>query len=46
MTIFNKGEKLLHKVTELPTDRIIPNPHQPRMSFDDEELALLAESIK
>ena len=46
MTIFNKGEKLLHKVTELPTERIIPNPHQPRMSFDDEELALLAESIK
>jgi ParB family chromosome partitioning protein len=30
---------------ELPIDRIVPNPQQPRRRFDDGELARLAESI-
>ena len=35
-----------HKIYEIAVERIIPNPHQPRILFDDEELCLLAESIK
>ncbi len=33
-------------VTEIPIDKIIPNPYQPRMTFDEEALAELSESIK
>lgn len=31
---------------DLPIDSIVPNPHQPRQSFDQESLESLAESIK
>ena len=31
---------------ELPLDRIVPNPSQPRRSFDDDALDELAESVK
>jgi ParB family chromosome partitioning protein len=31
---------------ELPTDRIRPNPSQPRREFDDEALIALSESVK
>lgn len=31
---------------EIPIDRILPNPHQPRRKFDEEEIASLATSIK
>ena len=33
-------------VTEIPIEQIIPNPRQPRVHFDPEELSNLAESIK
>ena len=32
--------------TEIPLDRIRPNPHQPRRRFDEAELATLAASIR
>lgn len=32
--------------TELPIDRITPNPHQPRRRFDDASLAELASSLR
>ena len=35
-----------HKIYEIAVERIIPNPHQPRIVFDDEKILLLAESIK
>ena len=35
-----------HKIYEIAVERIIPNPHQPRILFDDEKICLLAESIK
>lgn len=31
---------------EIPIDRILPNPHQPRRKFDEGEIASLAASIK
>ncbi len=31
---------------EIPVDKLVPNPYQPRKSFDDEELEGLAQSIK
>lgn len=34
------------RVIELPLGKIVPNPHQPRLQFDDMKLAELAESIK
>ncbi len=33
-------------VRSVPVDQILPNPHQPRGSFDEEKLADLAASIK
>jgi len=33
-------------VQKIPVDKIVPNPHQPRRTFDDAALAELAESIK
>lgn len=33
-------------VTELPTREIVPNPRQPRLSFQDEQLQELATSIR
>lgn len=34
------------EVTKLPLQKIEPNPNQPRTSFDEEELAALADSIR
>lgn len=34
------------KVVLIPTDRIVPNPAQPRRNFDEENLNTLATSIK
>ena len=39
-------EKVLNKVVQVNIDEIVPNPHQPRRTFDDNELNLLCESIK
>lgn len=33
-------------VTEIPIEMIIPNPYQPRATFDEEALAELADSIR
>jgi len=33
-------------VIQLPADKLVPNPGQPRKSFDEEELKELADSIK
>jgi len=33
-------------VTEIPVDRVLPNPHQPRHAFDPEALDELAKSIR
>lgn len=33
-------------VAEIPLDRIIPNPFQPRLTFDEDALQELADSIK
>lgn len=33
-------------VMQVPITRIIPNPHQPRSSFDQDKLEELAESIR
>lgn len=34
------------KIWDLPVEKIIPNPHQPRKQFDDDSLNELAESIR
>ena len=34
------------RLDDLPIDSIIPNPHQPRVHFDEESLAELAASIR
>lgn len=35
-----------HQTSELPIEKILPNPHQPRFIMDDEELQELAQSIR
>jgi ParB family chromosome partitioning protein len=34
------------ELREIPAELIVPNPHQPRRSFDEESILALAESIK
>jgi ParB family chromosome partitioning protein len=34
------------ELRQLPSDMIVPNPHQPRQNFDESALLALAESIK
>lgn len=38
-------EKLINKVVEIKIDKILPNPHQPRREFAENELSSLSESI-
>src|SRR6266852_2574441 len=33
-------------VKQIPTDKLVPNPHNPRILFDKEPLAILKESIR
>ena len=33
-------------INEIPVDRIVPNPNQPRHEFDEDALEELAESIR
>jgi ParB family chromosome partitioning protein len=35
-----------NQIVEIETEKIVPNPHQPRLSFDEEKLNDLANSIK
>lgn len=35
-----------HAVQEIPIEKIVPNPYQPRLEFSEEELDSLAESIR
>ncbi len=39
-------EKSKSRLTSIPLEKIAPNPHQPRKSFDPEKLKELAESFK
>lgn len=41
-TVGEQGVRIL----EIPVGSIVPNPHQPRLHFDEEKLAELAASIK
>ena len=43
--IFTK-EKTINRVVLLDVDDILPNPAQPRQSFQEEDLASLAASIR
>lgn len=46
MKLQRKGEFLSTRVQYIPLGRIRPNPQQPRRSFDEEDLAELAASIR
>ena len=37
---------LTAELSYIPTDKIVPNPDQPRKEFDNEKLEELAQSIK
>ena len=41
----NRGDEDSSKILSIPISRILPNPAQPRRSFDDDRLFKLAESI-
>ena len=45
MMPFKVKEKVVNKVIEIETDKIIPNPYQPRKKFDN-DIEGLAESIR
>ncbi len=40
------GASAVSAIQEIPMSQILPNPNQPRTSFDEETLAELAQSIK
>lgn len=39
-------EKNSNRIIEIKVEDIVPNPHQPRRSFDEKELNLLSDSIR
>jgi ParB family chromosome partitioning protein len=41
-----ESQQLASGIQHIPVDRISPNPHQPRTSFDPQEMAELAASIR
>ena len=43
---YDKNGKLNEGIDELPIDKVIPNPNQPRKKFDEGQLQELATSIK
>ena len=45
-TIFGTKDKVSGKVIHIAEKEILPNPHQPRRTFDETELSFLAESIR
>lgn len=46
MSVFSQTkEKILGKVLEIPVNEIVPNPHQPRKTFNDYDLRELSVSI-
>ena len=36
----------MQDISRIPTERLLPNPYQPRHKFDSEEMLELADSIK
>lgn len=40
------SEATLTSISEIPVSQIVPNPYQPRLSFDEDALNELADSIK
>ncbi len=47
MAVFGSlKEKVIGKIVQIEVENIIPNPLQPRRIFDENELCLLAESIR
>jgi ParB family chromosome partitioning protein len=40
------SEEVKEHIAEIPLERIVPNPYQPRTHFDEQAIAELAESIK
>ena len=37
---------LLNDITKIPTEKLLPNPYQPRHKFESEDMLSLADSIK
>lgn len=44
-TLAPRATESKRKLMEIPVEKIVPNPNQPRMTFDDETIAELAQSI-
>lgn len=42
----HSSDKLKHTIKDIEIEKIFPNPHQPRLSFNNVELTELAESLK
>ncbi len=42
----HSSAKLKHIIKDIPIENIFPNPHQPRLSFNNVELTELSESLK
>lgn len=48
MVLFKQGveDKMPEEVIRIPTEKLLPNPYQPRKQFKSEDLLSLADSIK
>ncbi len=40
------GERVGDSIAQLPVDSVVPNPHQPRLNFDEAALAQLTDSVR
>ena len=41
-----QGVRDLEEIIQIPTEKLLPNPYQPRKQFKSEDMLSLADSIK
>ena len=44
--LFGLAEKGTEEIKQIPVDKIVPNPYQPRTVFDEEKIDELCQTIK
>ena len=46
MVYYRQGDELMQQIVQVPTEKLLPNPYQPRKQFKSEDMLSLADSIK
>lgn len=46
MVYLYQGVRDVEQIVQIPTEKLLPNPYQPRKQFKSEDMLSLADSIK